>query len=397
MLTYNQIIKIIQDFATNHFQINEFGNGDLWEVVESNQLTGFNYPLLWVQDDGATTSANRITHSFKVLCMDLVHKDESNENEVKSDTQLILYDLSAYLDKSITSQMVIERTSSMVSFTERFGDEVTGWAMTIKISQPFTYDRCSVPMTPTSSTPTICADGTVKNSDSTYTDTVASGGTLVLPDITHKDTDGSDVILPAQTPMICTAVGQSGIAYNRPLPTGQNVIYATDDDAWNAINNPYPDAPAFPTHYPKLDYTAGTPFINLINNNVFGNTDRFTDELGLQDYTNDLVIDHLTGLMWYRIAPGADWATAVANADASTQGGFSDWRVPNSSELYSISDRRVSNVLGYVPFGLTSINLWTSTTLPSTTTNAYRMTSLGVMGATPKTNTVNYLMVRHMY
>ena len=32
-LTYNQIIKVLNDFATNHYQINEFGNGDLWEVM----------------------------------------------------------------------------------------------------------------------------------------------------------------------------------------------------------------------------------------------------------------------------------------------------------------------------------------------------------------------------
>jgi hypothetical protein len=32
--------------------------------------------------------------------------------------------------------------------------------------------------------PSVCADGTVENSNATYTDTVASGGTLVLPDTT---------------------------------------------------------------------------------------------------------------------------------------------------------------------------------------------------------------------
>ena len=28
------MIKEFQDFATAHKQINEFGNGDLWEVVQ---------------------------------------------------------------------------------------------------------------------------------------------------------------------------------------------------------------------------------------------------------------------------------------------------------------------------------------------------------------------------
>lgn len=50
----------------------------------------------------------------------------------------------------------------------------------------------------------FCVLANVRNSDSTYTDTVAGGDTLVLPDIVHTDSDASAVILPAQTPMVCT-------------------------------------------------------------------------------------------------------------------------------------------------------------------------------------------------
>ena len=34
--------------------------------------------------------------------------------------------------------------------------------------------------------PTVCANATVENSNSTYTSSVASGGTLVLPDTTFE-------------------------------------------------------------------------------------------------------------------------------------------------------------------------------------------------------------------
>ena len=37
-ITYNQMIKEFQDFATAHRQINEFGNGDLWEVVSKTSI-----------------------------------------------------------------------------------------------------------------------------------------------------------------------------------------------------------------------------------------------------------------------------------------------------------------------------------------------------------------------
>jgi len=52
--------------------------------------------------------------------------------------------------------------------------------------------------------PPSCANGNVVNSDSTYSLIVPSGETETLPDITHTDSDLTPVILPAQTPMICT-------------------------------------------------------------------------------------------------------------------------------------------------------------------------------------------------
>ncbi len=54
ILTYNQIIKEFNDFADAHKQVQNFGNGDLWEITESNQLLDYNYPLLWVVDQPAT-------------------------------------------------------------------------------------------------------------------------------------------------------------------------------------------------------------------------------------------------------------------------------------------------------------------------------------------------------
>ena len=80
ILTYNQILKEFSDFASAHKQIQNFGNGDLWEIVEHNQLLDFNYPLFWVVDQPATLGEGTFTWNFNVLAMDLVKKDESNEN-----------------------------------------------------------------------------------------------------------------------------------------------------------------------------------------------------------------------------------------------------------------------------------------------------------------------------
>ena len=61
ILTYNQILKEFKTFATNHKQIENFGNGDLWEIVEHNQLADFNYPLFWVADQPANLGDGTFT------------------------------------------------------------------------------------------------------------------------------------------------------------------------------------------------------------------------------------------------------------------------------------------------------------------------------------------------
>ncbi len=154
ILTYNQIIKEFNDFADAHLQIENFGNGNLWEVVEHDQMADFNYPLLWVIDQPASIGDATFTWNFQVLAISLVQKDESDENEVKSDMAQVLFDLIAYFEqKTATSNNVdwlkvnIERSGTMTSFTERFEDELTGWALSIAFKMPNKYDNCDLPIT----------------------------------------------------------------------------------------------------------------------------------------------------------------------------------------------------------------------------------------------------------
>ena len=153
ILTYNQILKEFKTFATNHKQIENVGNGDLWEIVEHNQLTDFNYPLFWVADQPANLGDGTFTWNFNVMAMDLVNKDESNENDVKSDMCQVLLDCVSYFEqKTATSNNVdwlkvnLVRSGTLTSFTERFEDELTGWGMNIGFRLPFSYNNCDLPI-----------------------------------------------------------------------------------------------------------------------------------------------------------------------------------------------------------------------------------------------------------
>ena len=145
--------------------------------------------------------------------------------------------------------------------------------------------------------------------------------------------------------------------------TGQTTSYRTGDDG---------------------DYESGrdTSFMVLGWINPHGNTERFTDELGTQAYSNDIVIDwtsynqnNSTVSGFSRLSSTSSWNDAIDNALSYSIGIFtSGWRLPNINELLSIA--RYEGATGNIPYNYTPFNIsfatsfWSSTTNPATTTNA---------------------------
>ncbi len=168
------------------------------------------------------------------------------------------------------------------------------------------------------------------------------------------------------------------VAGARLMPTGQTISYASGDDGDNQFGRP-------------------VDFLTLQLNNPFGNTNRFTDELGGQTYTNDIVIDWSTYdgyivLGWYMdFFVETNWSTSMTAAQGQSIGGFSSgWRLPNRTELLSIVNIGVTSVgtLNYPPFNYTGTqyNVFTSSTDPLITTRAFILTlSIGTLGIIVKT------------
>jgi len=147
------------------------------------------------------------------------------------------------------------------------------------------------------------------------------------------------------------------------MKTGQITSYRTGDDG---------------------DLKAGraVDFFTLASNNPFGNTNRFTDELGGSTYTNNIVIDWSTYngstvLGWYKdiVAVNQTWITAIDNSLLVSVGTFTmGWRLPNANELLSLVEYNTSHTLNYAPFNNTNSDIfWTSTTNPLASNQAFRV------------------------
>lgn len=167
------------------------------------------------------------------------------------------------------------------------------------------------------------------------------------------------------------------------MKTGQTVSYRTGDDG-------------------DLEAGRATSFTVLASNNPFGNTNRFTSELGTQTYTNNIVIDWSTydgatvlGISRAAIATGNTWNQAVDNCLAFSVGTFtSGWRLPNIREIFNLTNyvNDQNNLLNYSPLNLSSSGrvYWSSTTIIGTTTFAYAFSNIGFTTQQSKTSSVAF-------
>lgn len=162
----------------------------------------------------------------------------------------------------------------------------------------------------------------------------------------------------------------SGITYDRPQQSGSVISYATYDDAWHLADGAYDyTPPVYPVSYAQLDNDHATPFLNLLNNNSFGNKSRFTYSDGTQTYSTDYVVDNLTGLGWSKNKQPFDtWGNTLTTVAASTLAGYSDWRLPTLAELDSIFNFELTVGSNYAPFSESGGHLFSSTQTNSLTT-----------------------------
>jgi hypothetical protein len=213
LLTLNQVISQITTLAAAHNQIAASGVGDFaeWQAEERN------YPLLWVFHETTSVGNRELVFSIRLICADRVIVGEEGEDtdgmeqEVLSDTMLILLDFLSYFMQQHSQSYTVVPSATIDPYTERLNDRLAMNSTIIQIRQPFTWDACQIPQTGATIPPSVdgltlydfcdpsviarltpaqvvcleaeygvtCLDGTVTQNGSPFF-TVASGATYPL-------------------------------------------------------------------------------------------------------------------------------------------------------------------------------------------------------------------------
>jgi VCBS repeat-containing protein len=213
--------------------------------------------------------------------------------------------------------------------------------------------------------PEPCADGTVnvQQSDATLISavTVASGGTapyqvadsvvnvnaVKLADVKATDTLNISVVDSTDTAVSVTLSGGNKITIPS-LPCASSPAYD------GALPLPTGDS----TDLSATNYRGASWFV-LSNNNPFGNTNRFTDDLGTQIYTSGVAIDwqsfdrdNSKVLGWF-LTPETGTHATIIGGEPFTKASLSGWYMPTIQELFTLlyfGNTTVGHWLNYAPF-----------------------------------------------
>jgi hypothetical protein len=160
-ITYKQILTYWSAIAYHHEQIKSFGFGDFKQctndIITKQEPK---YTRLYVVPETVEFNQNHIHYNFAVIIMDKVEEDLSNLQEVLSDTLEIAQDVWTVFWQSYSAQygdfseiIVGDWEPDTHPFTERFETVLGGWTMHIKMSAPFDYNACDLPLDPNYSFP----------------------------------------------------------------------------------------------------------------------------------------------------------------------------------------------------------------------------------------------------
>jgi hypothetical protein len=108
---------------------------------------------MYVVPENVELNENHIHYNFNIVIADQIEDDLSNQRDVMSDTLEIAQDVWTIFWQSYTSQdgnfsniIVGDWDASVEPFLERFTTVLGGWTLHIKMSAPFDYNSCDLPI-----------------------------------------------------------------------------------------------------------------------------------------------------------------------------------------------------------------------------------------------------------
>jgi len=336
---YNLIKKILGDFATGHNQlINAYLSfSDQRSYLLEQDKT---FPCLYgvINNFNLDQNAYVINWSLRVYFMDIVLDGRENEDSVMNNTGEIALDFIKYL-KKYEDDVELLNNSNATPLNNFDNNKFNGWYIDVVLSTK--ADQCAIP-----------GDFPEVFRPETLCDYIGISSASEIVDCLESD----PAKLLAIQNIVCDL---PELEEETIFKTGQTTSYRNGDDGMLQLGN-------------------GEDFFTLSYINPFGNTLRFTDIIGTQDYdgNGDILLDWSswipvvgTKVRGYLVPIQSTLLNlGLASAYDEEVSGFPNWRAANINQMSPIINREVLHGLNYFPFNSGNTQAG-STQIGSVTTN----------------------------
>lgn len=187
MYTINQLLKASSNFATAHYQVNSYGDGDIQDFAASGVTR---YPSMWVDYNTSSVSTNDAggytETGFTVYFVDRLLKGGTNLAEVMSDMQKVCIDYIAYCQSPQyfpqSQSILLYGDITLNPIKDSFhDDEIAGFYFDVVFKSSYDINTCQIPQTGLSALPTGSTSTggsvTILDQDGNTVATVSCGGT----------------------------------------------------------------------------------------------------------------------------------------------------------------------------------------------------------------------------
>ena len=148
----NKLIELIGLVSRNHRMVRDFRFGPLWDM---NALKDLQTPYIWCEEAQSRIAMGNRSHktglyTFRLYCMDRIQKDQSNYNEILSDTKFILDTIMTELDQHpLFIELGLSIDEGDIVFEPVYEEtdvNANGHSVEFTLRFPIRYTPCNVPI-----------------------------------------------------------------------------------------------------------------------------------------------------------------------------------------------------------------------------------------------------------
>ena len=157
-MTYLELVNRIQSIVNAHYQLVDFGYGDLsdlktrFENTSGDTAVQADYPYLFLNPGVHARTLTTMTYNFNMIVMDMARGEVDdtlylNQLAIQSQCQQMIDDVLGALYYDFKDQPEVMRTNiSYTPFNERFQDDVAGMTASLSIEVPTSLNACIAPI-----------------------------------------------------------------------------------------------------------------------------------------------------------------------------------------------------------------------------------------------------------